>query len=123
MAFGQEKISLKNSIKFDNHHVSKANKYSRTTLSIVIPNPHVYRHLYCTHEYMDWHEAKKGEDSRSFDEMIENIANDMNTSVEMVLQNYLVCQYSRFQLSDHESRMRAASKVNAVIRKTIVVTV
>ena len=69
---------------------------------------------------MDWHEAKKGEDTRSFDKMIADIAQDMNTSVEMVLHNYLVCRYSRFQLSDNDSRMRAASKVNDVIRQSLV---
>eukprot|EP00944_MAST-04C_sp_MAST-4C-sp1_P010092 g10092.t1 len=50
MAFSQGKIALKNLVKFDNHHINKANRYTMDTLAIVIPKPHVYRHLYCTHD-------------------------------------------------------------------------
>ena len=96
--------------------VNKAVKFVNAQLGVKIPQPSVMRHLYCTHAYLNWYEAEAGRDSRTFDVLITDLANDMNTSTEMVLNNYLCCRYSRLQLSDSVARRRAASKINQLVR-------
>lgn len=108
-------ISFRKSSNFQNTDVNKSIRYTNSVLNVTIPKPSVMRHLYCTHEYLDWHESAPGEDSRSFEKLLEDISYDMNTTVHQILNTYLVCQYSRYQLHNFEARNRAARKVNKTL--------
>gem|GEM_PF-5310126 len=108
-------ITLRKSSNFQNVDVNKSIRYTNAVLDVTIPKPSVMRHLYCTHEYLDWHESAPGVDSRSFEKLLEDISYDMNTTAHEVLNTYLVCNYSRYQLHDYEARKRAAAKVNQTL--------
>jgi hypothetical protein len=108
-------ITFRKSSNFQNTDVNKAIRYTNAVFDVTIPKPSVMRHLYCTHEYLDWYESSPGVDNRDFDKLLEDLSYDMNTTVHEILNTYLVCNYSRYQLHDHEARVRAASKVNKTL--------
>ena len=68
---------------------------------------------------MTWYESKPGEDERTFQVLVGNLANDMNTSAEMVKENYLCCQYSTLQLHNSEERQRAAANINKLVGENL----
>ena len=101
--------------EFTSGEINKAIRFNNTTLGLSLPQPHVMRHLYCTHEYLNWYESKPGEDLRTFNTLIEHLAHDMNTSDAMVKENYLCCHYSTVQLHNSAERRRAAASINNLV--------